>query len=203
VREYEAGAKLGELRRRHNISQTTFYKWRAKYGGMAVSLDRLSRDQEHAARLYKHLKFREIEIWTVSEGHIDALEAGLGALMNGLFLEQLADKTRAGLEGKVMDGLSAGGIAYGYRVDHGRNDPSRKGGRGHVRIDKAEAEVVREIFTRYAAGWSLTAIRDEPNRRGVAPPRGGEKRGQGPRTWTVPTLGGHRKRGTGILNNEL
>ena len=37
IKEYEAGAKLTELCRRHNISQTTFYKWRAKYGGMAVS----------------------------------------------------------------------------------------------------------------------------------------------------------------------
>jgi putative transposase len=37
VREYEAGAKLAELYRRHNVSPATFYKWRAKYGGMAVS----------------------------------------------------------------------------------------------------------------------------------------------------------------------
>jgi putative transposase len=37
VREYEAGAKLAELCRRHGISPTTFYQWRAKYGGMAVS----------------------------------------------------------------------------------------------------------------------------------------------------------------------
>jgi Transposase len=37
VREYEAGAKLTELCWRHNVSPTTFYKWRAKYGGMAVS----------------------------------------------------------------------------------------------------------------------------------------------------------------------
>jgi len=37
LREYEAGAKLSELCRRHNVSQTTIYKWRAKFGGMTVS----------------------------------------------------------------------------------------------------------------------------------------------------------------------
>jgi putative transposase len=29
LREHEAGAKLDELCRRHNVSQTTFDKWRA------------------------------------------------------------------------------------------------------------------------------------------------------------------------------
>ena len=33
VREYEAGAKLAELCRRHGVSTATFYKWRAKYCG--------------------------------------------------------------------------------------------------------------------------------------------------------------------------
>jgi putative transposase len=52
VREYEAGGQLAELCRRHNISPTTFYKWRTKYGGMAVSdAKRLKALEEENRRL--------------------------------------------------------------------------------------------------------------------------------------------------------
>jgi putative transposase len=55
VREYEAGAKLTELCRRHNVSPTTFYKWRAKYGGMAVSDAKRLRALEEENRRLKQL----------------------------------------------------------------------------------------------------------------------------------------------------
>ena len=55
VREDEAGAKLGELCRRHDIAPTTFYKWRAKYGGMAVSDVRRLRALEEENRRLKQL----------------------------------------------------------------------------------------------------------------------------------------------------
>jgi len=37
LREPEAGAKTTEVCRKHGISGATFYKWKAKYGGMEVS----------------------------------------------------------------------------------------------------------------------------------------------------------------------
>ncbi len=36
LREQEAGAVVTELCRRHAISSPTFYKWKAKYGGLNV-----------------------------------------------------------------------------------------------------------------------------------------------------------------------
>ena len=63
VREYEAGAKLGELCRRHNISQTTFYKWRAKYGGMDVpDAKRLRELESENAKLKKLLAEAHLDI---------------------------------------------------------------------------------------------------------------------------------------------
>ena len=37
LKEAEAGAKSAELARKHGISEATFYKWKAKYGGLEVS----------------------------------------------------------------------------------------------------------------------------------------------------------------------
>ncbi len=37
LREQEAGAKTGDLARKHGVSEATLYNWRAKFGGMDVS----------------------------------------------------------------------------------------------------------------------------------------------------------------------
>ena len=37
LREHEAGAKTGDLARKHGISEATLYNWKAKFGGMDVS----------------------------------------------------------------------------------------------------------------------------------------------------------------------
>ena len=56
LREQEAGGKTDEVCRKHGISQTTFYKWKAKYGGMEVSeARRLKALEDENAKLKKLL----------------------------------------------------------------------------------------------------------------------------------------------------
>jgi len=37
LKESEAGAKTADLCREHGISEQTFYKWKAKFGGLEIS----------------------------------------------------------------------------------------------------------------------------------------------------------------------
>ena len=37
VKEQDAGSKTADLCRKHGISDATFYKWKARYGGLEVS----------------------------------------------------------------------------------------------------------------------------------------------------------------------
>jgi putative transposase len=56
LREQEAGARTEEVCRRHGISSATFYKWKAKYGGLEVSdAKRLKAMDDENRRLKKLL----------------------------------------------------------------------------------------------------------------------------------------------------
>ncbi|EME69446.1 hypothetical protein H261_13294 [Paramagnetospirillum caucaseum] len=56
LKEQEAGAPTAEVCRRHGISSPTFYKWKAKYGGLDVSeARRLKALEDENARLKKLL----------------------------------------------------------------------------------------------------------------------------------------------------
>jgi site-specific DNA recombinase len=161
---------------------------------VAESLDRLSRDQEHVAGLYKQLSFHGVLLVTIGEGEITELHVGLKGAMSALYLKDLAQKTRRGLEGRVRQGRSAGGISYGYRIA-GTVGPDGSRTTGEREIDENEAEVVRSIFAAFVAGRSPRAIAKDLNDRGIRGPRCNP--------WGASTIYGNHQRGTGILNNEL
>ena len=56
LREQDAGAKTSDVCRRHGISSATFYKWKAKYGGLDVSdAKRLKSLEDENSKLKKLL----------------------------------------------------------------------------------------------------------------------------------------------------
>ena len=56
LREQDAGAKTADVCRKHGISSATFYKWKARYGGLDVSeARRLRALEEENGRLKKLL----------------------------------------------------------------------------------------------------------------------------------------------------
>ncbi len=71
IKQAEAGMAVTELCRQHGFSDATFYKWRAKYGGMeAADAQRLKSLEAENGRLKKLL----------AEAHLDieALKIGFG-----------------------------------------------------------------------------------------------------------------------------
>lgn len=165
---------------------------------VSEALDRLSRDQEHSAGLYKQMCFLDIDIVTKLEGKINEMHIGLGGTMNALFLKNLGQKTHRGLEGRVEAGKSGGGRSYGYTVDR-QSLADGTFTRGELILCPEEAAVVRRIFNAYDSGQSARAIAVALNAEGVPAPRSGKGTG----TWSFSTIAGNWKRGTGILNNEL
>lgn len=150
-------------------------------------LDRIARDQEDLAGIFKRLRHCGIEIRTVHSGRADEVHVGVAGLMGSLYLRDLAAKTHRGLVGQVRQGLSGGGLSYGYRLVPGSV--------GQLEIDPEKRPVVLRIFREYAEGSEARSIAGRLNADGIAGPRGG--------VWNASTLLGSRQRANGILRNQL
>lgn len=59
LKQAEAGTPVPELLREHGISSATFYKWRAKYGGMDASLMARMKELEEENRRLKKMYAEE------------------------------------------------------------------------------------------------------------------------------------------------
>jgi putative transposase len=55
LNEQERGLTTAEVCRKHNISPATFFKWKAKYGGLAVSEARKLKSLDEENRRLKKL----------------------------------------------------------------------------------------------------------------------------------------------------
>ena len=105
---------------------------------LVEGLDRISRDQEDLAGIFKRLSFSGIEIIAVHEGVADAVQVGIRGLLGSLFMTDLKHKVRRGMAGVVADGRVAGGLCYGYDIVPGK--------RGVRTINEEQAGVIQRIF---------------------------------------------------------
>ena len=55
LKEADAGAQIAELCRRHGITETTFYRWRKKYGGLDGTEARRLKQLEDENRRLKRI----------------------------------------------------------------------------------------------------------------------------------------------------
>ena len=59
LKEAESGVRVPDLCRKHGMSDATFYKWRAKFGGMDASLMKRMKELEEENRRLKKMYAEE------------------------------------------------------------------------------------------------------------------------------------------------
>jgi site-specific DNA recombinase len=153
-------------------------------------LSRLSRDKDDTGKALKRLAFSGVRVIGVSDGTDTArdgheLDTGIRAVISEHYLRELAGRTHRGLTGRALNGASAGGLPYGYRV-------TEIGARA---IDESQAVVVRRIYAEFLAGRSPRNIAAGLNADRVLTARGN--------TWAQSAIHGDTARGIGILANPI
>ncbi len=135
---------------------------------IVYALDRFSRDKYDSAR-YKHdLRLNGVRVISATEPISDNPSGILvESVFEGLaqyYSAELSQKIRRGYEDNARKCLVAGSVPYGFR----------RSADGHYEIMPEEAEVVREIFRRVAAGETYAAICRDLNARGIRTRHGTE-----------------------------
>lgn len=185
---------------------------------IADDLSRLSRDAAETQNLCKRLRFLGIGLVAVSDGvntianpKSSNLIAAIKGAMNDEYLRDLGEKTHRGIAGRVLEGMSPGGLPYAYRSEPVCGDKPKVDRYGQPvpigyrrMIVEDEAEVVRRIFEMYASGLSSRRIAEALNKQGVPPPgrRWRNREAIACQTWSMSAIEGSKKRGIGILNNQ-
>lgn len=166
---------------------------------LAEATDRIARHQGDAYTIRERITFAGARLFTLSDGVVTDITATFRGLMDAQFRRDLAAKVKRGQRGTISDKRAAAGLAYGYRKAN-RIDERGELIRGLREVDEDQADIVRRIFTEFAAGQSPRAIAERLNLDRVPAP-GGRK---GVQTfWRASTLYGDRKRKNGILQNRL
>ena len=133
---------------------------------LVYKLDRFSRDK-YEMTIHKHtLKDNGVKLLSAMENIPDSPEGiileSLLEGMNQYYSAELSQKVLRGLKESYRKGQYTGGpILYGYDVIEKKNV-----------INEDEAKIVREVFARYAQGYTVAALAKELRARGIRTKKG-------------------------------
>ena len=147
---------------------------------------RVGRNARHTMDAFDELADLGVSIWDYSTGQeldLDSFEGETMTFMKARFAQQYRDQvrkhTRDSHRRKAKQGLVTGGKVFGYD-----NRPRAEGGKIRVRNEN-EASVVRDIYTRFAAGQGAYTIAEALNHIAAPSPRAQQGRPSG---WSVSTI---------------
>jgi site-specific DNA recombinase len=168
---------------------------RAPFATLVVSeLSRLGREQLETGYALKQLSQAGVAVWSYLEDREVLLDTPtdkflMSAMSFAAEVEREKGRQRVSdaMTRKARQGYVTGGRCFGYDNVEVLGPDGR---RAHVerRINDAEAAIVREIFTRCAAGEGVKAIAKTLNARGVPTPH--PCRPGGPRGWSSSSVHG-------------
>ena len=133
---------------------------------LVYKLDRFSRDK-YETTIHKHtLKENGVKLISAMENIPDSPEGiileSLLEGMNQYYSAELSQKVLRGLRESYHKGQYTGGpVIYGYKVVEKKNV-----------IDEEEGPIVKEIFTKYAQGYTAVALAQDLKARGVRTKKG-------------------------------
>ena len=109
---------------------------------LADTTSRIARNQGDAHHIRDRLNYRGARLFTLGDGEIDAFKGAIKGLLDEQQRRDLAHNIKRGQKGRVAEGRSPAGLAYGYRLAN-RIDERGQFIRGLREVDPDQAEVYR------------------------------------------------------------
>ncbi len=132
---------------------------------LVKDLSRLGRHRTRTALFIDYLRENNVRVYSVTEGidssnENDDMIIGFKQLVNDFYAKDIGKKVRAGIRQKQKTGMPVN-LPMGYYKDKFT---------GEILVDETAAAIVREIFEKFFAGYGLTTIAKDFNRRGIKSP---------------------------------
>lgn len=161
---------------------------------IAFDQDRITRQTEEWAMFRRLCRAHGVRVFTVTEGdlRIDTTSGGLSTGLKALLAEQESEmksvRIKAAVKERVVkSGKTTGGVLYGWRrvVEF-----DARGNRvaWHDEPHPEQAEIVREVVARVAAGETSHAICADLNGRGVPTAKAATRDGRVSGKWELSTI---------------